>query len=380
MKPHKLNHTYISPNFDDIPIALKQIKRWVVWKDKIPYDAQAVNSFASVKDPFSWTSFDKAVTAFEEGGWDGVGFIFNGDGIVAVDLDNCVINGKPSPESLAIMEEIGCEYIEISPSGTGLHGFGYAEDAPATGLKSNYKGTSVELYSTKRHMTVTGLIIKDGGLVNLHGYTKVYRYIRAALPTEETDATEETESVSSVGKYQFPQSTIPTATSQRNKKLFALARDLKGKHPNKTAKELMPIVKEWHQQNIANIGTKDFAITRVDFENCWANVKHPSTFILEEIKKNLPKKFNSIAQEEYGDIGGLLFYICLTLQKLAGDEPFFISCRTAGELLEIHYTDAANLLNVFVRNGWLLLISKGSTRRASRYRIANSLCNKHVQS
>jgi primase-polymerase (primpol)-like protein len=77
----------LSPDFSAMPAELRRIPRWVVWKGtKVPYCPTAKNSKASVTEPDTWASFDQAQTAYEEGGYQGVGFVLSGDGIVGVDL------------------------------------------------------------------------------------------------------------------------------------------------------------------------------------------------------------------------------------------------------------------------------------------------------
>ena len=121
---------FYTPRFFDIPDELKRLTRWVVSKGKKPFCAEAINLPASVNDPDTWSSFDAAQTAYEEGGWDGIGFVFNRDGIAGVDLDNCVVDGIPSVAALKILDEIGCQYVEFSQSGTGLHASGMWTASP----------------------------------------------------------------------------------------------------------------------------------------------------------------------------------------------------------------------------------------------------------
>ncbi len=165
------------PDFSAMPDALCRIPRWVVWKgQKIPFCATRLNSPASVIDPDTWASFDQAQTAFEEGGYAGVGFVLNGDGLVGVDLDKCVHEGKPQLAALGLLERVGCEYIELSPSGTGLRGFGYGDNI--TGRRGQLDGINVELYASKRYLTVTGRPIVAGPLVPLKGFLEVANAIR----------------------------------------------------------------------------------------------------------------------------------------------------------------------------------------------------------
>ena len=145
----------LTPDFHAMPTELCSIPRWVVWKDaKVPYRATAVNGKASVTDPCTWSTFLQAQTAYEEGDYHGVGFVLAGDGIVGVDLDKCVQDGEPMPAALGLMDRVGCQYIELSPSGTGLRGFGYGHNI--RGRRGRLDDINIELYATKRYLTVTG--------------------------------------------------------------------------------------------------------------------------------------------------------------------------------------------------------------------------------
>jgi len=360
---------YLLPLTEKIPHELKNIPRWVVWKNKMPFDARCANSNASVSDEQTWSTYEQALTAYEEGGYDGIGFVFNGDGLVGIDIDACVIDGVASESAMSLMYEIGCGYIEISPSGTGLHGLGYALNCKPKGRRGIYKGVNVELYSTKRFFTITGHVIQDGRFRDLAGFFYVYDNLKSSITTEDTEDTEETDSMSSVDDFVFPTSTILTAYGQRNAKLFELARHLKGRHPDASCDDMIPLLKQWHSLHIDMMRTKDFTETRIDFEYAWNKVEHPSTFIFEKIAKEKPVTFDSIAAEVYGQAGGLLMHICQELQKLTGKEPFFISVRTAGAQLNIHHTSAAKLLKNFVQRKWLVIEAESTPRKASRYRI-----------
>lgn len=362
------------PDFAVIPYELRSVPRWVVWKGaKVPYCAAAANSTASVTDPDTWASFPLAQTAYEEGGYSGVGFVLNGDGIVGVDLDKCVNEGKPEPAALGLLDRIGCKYIELSPSGTGLRGFGYGENIK--GRRGILDGVNVELYSTARYLTVTGHPIFSGPLVPLSGFSEVAQAIGGAdlqkRPEDDRSHSSAFFCPSSVG---IPATCLPTSEGERNRCLFHLARYIKGVKPGVTREELRAIVQEWHRLALPVIGTKDFTITLTDFMRGWAKVKQPHGETMDNIinaidfTAPLP---TGIAALGYGEAANRLVRICQALQAHEGSEkPFFISARQAGELTGMHYTDASKVLAALVMDGVLVLVSKGSGRVASRYRWA----------
>ena len=64
------------------------------------------------------------------------------------------------------------------------------------------------------------------------------------------------------------------------------------------------------------------------------------------------------------------------MQKACGDNPFFLSARTAAGLLEISAMQANRYLRLLVREDILVIIEKGGTaenpRKATRFRyVAN---------
>ncbi|MDM5182235.1 DUF3987 domain-containing protein, partial [Massilia sp. DJPM01] len=145
---------------------------------KVPYNPTLHNSRGSSTDPGTWGTCDQAVTAYEEGGYTGIGFTLNGDGLVGVDIDHCVLDGKVNPDALALLDALGASYVEISPSGTGLRAFGYSP-VLEKGCAGTVNGLKVELYSSKRFLTVTGNVIKGGAISSLHGFVELAERIRA---------------------------------------------------------------------------------------------------------------------------------------------------------------------------------------------------------
>lgn len=362
----------LPPDFRAMPAELCSIPRWVVWNGaKVPYCATAINRKASSTEPNTWAAFDQAQNAYEEGGYQGVGFVLSGDGVVGVDLDKCVHAGEPAPAALGLLDRIGCEYIEISPSGTGLRGFGYGDNIP--GRRGQLDGVNVELYARGRYLTVTGHPIKAGPLVKLPGFSEVANAIRPPDLQKNTEDDRSNLLHSSVG---IPASTLPAQEGQRNQCLFALARWVKGINPDATRDELRAIAQEWHRLALPVIGTKDFAVTWTDFTRGLEKVRQPHGSTLQTIINKidhttpLPTGIDALG---YGDTAKHLVRLCKALQGHEGDAPFFISARQAGEVLGVHFTDASKMLSALVADGVLTLVSKGAGKVASRYRFAWSI-------
>lgn len=104
-------------NYDNITEILKQNTLWCVWKreerGKIPYNP-ATGFHAKSNDPSTFSDFQTAYNAYQNGGYDGLGIgIF--DNIGAIDIDHCIKDGKLSDMASDIVELMG-SYTEISPS------------------------------------------------------------------------------------------------------------------------------------------------------------------------------------------------------------------------------------------------------------------------
>jgi hypothetical protein len=359
----------LTPNFSAMPMELCSVPRWLVWRDaKVPYCATAINSKASSTNPNTWATFDQAQAAFEEGGYSGVGFVLVGDGIVGVDLDKCVQAGQPTAAAVRILDRVGCQYTEFSPSGTGLRGFGYGDNI--VGRRGLIDGVKIELYASKRYLTVTGHTLASGPLVTLPGFSDLAHAIRPTDLQKRTEDDRGNPPYSSVGI--LPASTIPTEPGQRNKCLFELARYIKGTRPNATRHELRAIVSSWHLQCLHEIGTKDLSVTLTDFFNGWDKVRQPYGAIMHSILEQidtLSPLTSGILALGYGTNGNRLVQVCAALQHHHGEAPFFISAREAGSVLGIHFTDASKMLTALVADGVLSLVSRGAGNKASRYRF-----------
>ncbi|WP_228217574.1 hypothetical protein [Aromatoleum toluclasticum] len=176
-------------------------------------------------------------------------------------------------------------------------------------------------------------------------------------------------SVSSVGM--VLRQHLPTAAGERNRQLFDLARHLKGLMPDATKAELRAIVTDWHSLALPNIGTSDFTESWGDFTRGWESVRIPYGSVLNRVLEGIDMTESapeSLKLLGYGERALALCRICKELQRNAGEEPFFISSRQAGNLVGLHFTDAAATLSAFVADDVLQLVKRGSGKQASRYR------------
>lgn len=165
---------------DNTPQDLRLLPQWLVWKNeernnpskpegkdrtKTPYNP-LTRRRADTTDPATWTDFDTAVAVWQQGGFDGIGFVFvrNG-GLAGVDFDKCrdPDTGEIAPEVAALVDTYGT-YAEVSPSGTGLKIIGQGIK-PGELCKAVCGWGKVEIYDHSRFFTVTGDIY--GGYTTL---------------------------------------------------------------------------------------------------------------------------------------------------------------------------------------------------------------------
>lgn len=144
-----------------IPTELTRRDRWVRYAaDKRPLDAITGRS-ASSTDPTTWASHAEASTSSHG---IGPGFVL-GDGIGCIDLDHVINDGELLPEAAAFISGYPGNYIEVSPSGDGLHIWGLSPEGSGTRRQEN--GISVERYSSGRYITITGNVYQHGALLPL---------------------------------------------------------------------------------------------------------------------------------------------------------------------------------------------------------------------
>ena len=153
--------------FTNIPMELKRIPRWVLWRyveigdettkrwSKIP--TQANGQSASSTNPDTWADFLSVQHAYEDNPnrFDGVGFVFSDhDNLVGIDLDDCYdhTQGVFTDAALQQIADKVDGYMEVSPSGTGVKIFTRADMHSAH--VDHDKG--LECYPRGRYFTVTG--------------------------------------------------------------------------------------------------------------------------------------------------------------------------------------------------------------------------------
>jgi primase-polymerase (primpol)-like protein len=143
-----------------IPNNLISTDRWVRRAaDKRPLTI--TGTAASSTNPATWSSYSEAVKSTAGVG---LGFVL-GDGIGCIDLDHCLIDGKPNEVATKFLSAYPSHHIEVSPSLDGLHIWGTAE--ASRGSRKTIDGLDVERYSTGRYITITGNVYQHGELLPL---------------------------------------------------------------------------------------------------------------------------------------------------------------------------------------------------------------------
>lgn len=136
-----------------MPSAMTRRRQWVRRTDrKVPLSVvgSAIRP-ASSTDPETWASYS-AVSRSTAGV--GVGFVLSSfDRMVCIDLDHALLDGELRPWARRIVDGLPETYIEVSPSGTGLHvwGFGSLE----RGRRIRRGESCIEVYDRGRYITVT---------------------------------------------------------------------------------------------------------------------------------------------------------------------------------------------------------------------------------
>lgn len=162
----KEKSTILEVNEYEIPQDLKDIPNWILWRAewnnkqqqyaKIPYSLNGYR--ASSTNNKMWNSFNEINNEYTfNDKYEGIGFVLSDtNNLVCLDIDNAIDENGQINSDLAI-EMTKLTYCETSPSGTGLHCF-FKGDLPEK-RKKKRSDLDIELYDSKRFMTVTGYAI-----------------------------------------------------------------------------------------------------------------------------------------------------------------------------------------------------------------------------
>lgn len=168
--------------YDSLPPELTRHKAWLVWQFKQLEDGKKPlkiprytdgtwrkGTQGSREDRQKLAMFDVALSTMEQskGRYKGLGFALMPDwNLVAVDFDDCVVDGEVMP---AVAELVEPTYWEFSPSGDGIRAFfkGYVRDAKSLTKEARAKrgGWGVEFFCSNGFVTITGNVAPEVELV-----------------------------------------------------------------------------------------------------------------------------------------------------------------------------------------------------------------------
>lgn len=153
-------------DFDAIPLELKDLPQWCVYKiedvggeeTKVPYSLR-LGQRASSTDPLTWSTFSVVVAAYQDiEGYSGICFMLSEEnGIVFIDLDDCIKGGVIEPWALEIVKRFN-SYTERSQSGLGLHIL-IKGIKPGNRCRLAKHPHKIEIYSHSRQCCLTGDVV-----------------------------------------------------------------------------------------------------------------------------------------------------------------------------------------------------------------------------
>ena len=172
----------ITPFLRDIvaPAPLRDMPFWLCWRlepftgeakpRKVPYYPSGERRHGvqgSPNDVAKLTTFAVARDEAMKRGMEGVGFAHTtGAGVVTLDFDNCVTDGKVRQD---VFDLVNMTYAEFSPSGNGIHAIFFGDPEILKNHKVGTQGDdfAVEAFSSAGFTTFTGRILDH---VDVLGY------------------------------------------------------------------------------------------------------------------------------------------------------------------------------------------------------------------
>lgn len=157
--------------YELIPDEMKAMPRWICWravpdpKSHSGISKQPVNprtgGMAQSNNPQTWTDFETAVAASVD--YAGIGFMFNGSGYVAIDIDDRPAEIEDYRNGMldnifGQMNDTLQTYAEFSQSGNGVHFIGRGT---LPGKDFNNRDMGVEMYTGARFFVMTGKLCTE---------------------------------------------------------------------------------------------------------------------------------------------------------------------------------------------------------------------------
>jgi primase-polymerase (primpol)-like protein len=170
---HQPNGFHIDENL--FPQEMRAKPNWLNWryhlrgaehkKTRVPI--QPNGRPPSTIDSQTWSDFDQVINPSVK--CDGIGYVFDGvvgsDGLCQVGIDFDKLRERKKRATKCVREaKTRSAYVEVSPSGGGIHVLGRAKPL-AKGIHRN----SVEIYSNARFFTVTGADASGNNSADISG-------------------------------------------------------------------------------------------------------------------------------------------------------------------------------------------------------------------
>ena len=149
-------------NYENIPEELQNLTQWVCSSanSKVPMRATMYEPASSIGSD-TWSTFREAVMSVEQKNYDHIGFVFNDNGIVGIDIDTGLDEDGFLTDIASDIIGRCKSYTEVSRSGKGFHIL-LKGTLPFTG-RNNRKG--VEMYKQARYFIMTGNVILYDNLI-----------------------------------------------------------------------------------------------------------------------------------------------------------------------------------------------------------------------
>ena len=168
--------------------------------------------------------------------------------------------------------------------------------------------------------------------------------------------------------------TLPAVEGQRHRRIFELARRLKGHadYANKKSTALEPIVREWHRRALPIIGTKPWDDTWSEFLTALPRVRTPygAGSVNQAFERACSAELPPAAAARYeATPARLLYLLCRELDRASRPEPFYLSNKVAADLLAIDSMQAWRYFKRMIAEGTLDVATSHTASRATRYRF-----------
>lgn len=152
-----------TPNLANVPNELRALRRWLTWRYRRRGKRMTKSPLQSTTKPDAWLTASDARDRVVRGEADGVGFVL-GDGIVCIDLDDCIDKDGMVHEIARDATALG-GYVELSPSGRGWHIWIRARIPRSRNIGPRDGVPRHEIYDGRvgsaRYVTVTGHGVGD---------------------------------------------------------------------------------------------------------------------------------------------------------------------------------------------------------------------------